>query len=161
MRIKLALFAWLTASLAAAQAPPAGPEWLQLQPTEKAFFVIGFAQGHFRGAQDQRNQERTKDCGGLPDVTGAVENPERRESIDSYFECIKTHGPVYSRMRASDSNLLVSGLDELYSDYANQRIPISFALEVIQDRISGLKTDAQFQASVETLRQLAQFQATE
>lgn len=118
-----------------------GAWWLQLNATEKIFYVTGLTDGVMVG-------------GSLITMNCYAEDSSWKEDT---AKCISEHGTAFvdgfNRIgynRRSPANI-VAGIDILYSDYKNINIPVSNAMTQV---IRGMNGESNLEETLERLRKL-------
>jgi hypothetical protein len=113
-------------------APATGEDWLKLSSTEKLFWSLGYAQGY-------------QDALGKIDIASAPNSPCANLAV-------RTERQTSTAGRVSGFEL-VSGLEKFYSDPANVRIPVGFAVRIYLLQSSS-KDQVTIQELIETARAL-------
>lgn len=118
-----------------------GAWWLQLNATEKIFYVTGLTDGVMVG-------------GSLITMNCYAEDSSWKEDT---AKCISEHSTAFADgfnrigyNRRSPANI-VAGIDILYSDYKNINIPVSNAMTQV---IRGMNGESNLEETLERLRKL-------
>lgn len=147
--LTLAFFASLAAH--ADQGTRDGTWWRSLSPLQKNAYVVGFLDGTDYGTQNAASLV-------LGHLTGRTLPSDGREEAEAqafmewakglYYEIHKS--TFLDRVKAGQ---LVDGVDHIYSDYRNRRIPPVLIIDVAAEAIRG-SSDAEIERRLEGLRKM-------
>lgn len=122
-----------------------GNFWEVLDETAKVGYVIGYSDG-FDSAY-RKYKEIDKIIGNNPEYSQCYDNPITQAVRQGFKNVANLHV-----LTKSDTRQAIEGLDKFYTDYANEKIPISIALIVVLKRIKGYpETDNE---AIEGIRKL-------
>lgn len=132
---------WAFISTNAAATGRDGAWWLQLDATQKVFYIAGLTDGVMVGL-------------GTITMSCYAEDDSWKEDTPN---CIAEYGaafaPGYNRLgytRREPANI-VAGIDALYSDYKNINIPVSSAITQV---LRGMNGESNLEETLERLRKV-------
>jgi hypothetical protein len=126
--------------------------WLDFTNPQKLFYVVGFLDGTDFATTDfvgrivvhlMSSEGKLKDC-----------DEKCATSVVGWATKLKDDVIDKPSMRGPTVDQLVAGIDKVYADFRNRRIPIVDAMEVVMEGIKG-SSDSEIEKRLEYFRKEA------